>query len=31
MVVDAMLGKLAAAANPFRPGRQMVERPLDIL
>src|SRR5579859_7363251 len=31
MVVDAMLGRLAAESNPFRPQREMVERPLDIL
>ncbi|HEY1292393.1 MAG TPA: FAD-dependent oxidoreductase [Chloroflexota bacterium] len=31
MVVDAMLGRLAQEANPFRPQRRMVERPLDIL
>jgi sarcosine oxidase subunit beta len=31
MVVDAMLGRLTAEANPFRPDRQMVPRPLDIL
>jgi sarcosine oxidase subunit beta len=31
IVVDAMLGRLPAAANPFRPQREMVERPLDIL
>jgi sarcosine oxidase subunit beta len=31
LVVDAMLGRLAAKANPFRPQRTMVERPLDIL
>ncbi|MBV9175041.1 MAG: FAD-binding oxidoreductase [Chloroflexi bacterium] len=31
MVVDAMLGRLAAADNPFDPQRTVVERPLDIL
>jgi glycine/D-amino acid oxidase-like deaminating enzyme len=31
IVVDAMLGRLAASDNPFRPQREMVERPLDIL
>jgi glycine/D-amino acid oxidase-like deaminating enzyme len=31
MVVDAMLGRLAPEANPFRPQRTMLERPLDIL
>jgi glycine/D-amino acid oxidase-like deaminating enzyme len=31
MVVDAMLGRLPATENPFRPQREMVERPLDIL
>jgi glycine/D-amino acid oxidase-like deaminating enzyme len=31
LVVDALLGRLAAEANPFRPQRRMVERPLDIL
>jgi sarcosine oxidase subunit beta len=31
LVVDALLGQLAADANPFRPDRPMVDRPLDIL
>jgi glycine/D-amino acid oxidase-like deaminating enzyme len=31
MAVDAMLGRLAPEANPFRPQREMVERALDIL
>jgi sarcosine oxidase, subunit beta len=31
LVVDAMLGHLSPQANPFRPQRTMVERPLDIL
>jgi glycine/D-amino acid oxidase-like deaminating enzyme len=31
LVVDALLGRLAASENPFRPQRVMVERPLDIL
>jgi glycine/D-amino acid oxidase-like deaminating enzyme len=31
LAVDAMLGRVAADANPFRPQRTMVERPLDIL
>jgi sarcosine oxidase subunit beta len=31
LVVDALLGRVAAEANPFRPQRVMVERPLDIL
>jgi glycine/D-amino acid oxidase-like deaminating enzyme len=31
IVVDTLLGRLSAAANPFRPDRPMVERPLDIL
>lgn len=31
MTVDAMLGRLPRAANPFHPQRRMVERPLDIL
>jgi sarcosine oxidase subunit beta len=31
IVVDTLLGRLAADANPFHPGRPMVERPLDIL
>jgi sarcosine oxidase subunit beta len=30
-VVDALVGRLEAAANPFDPQREMVERPLDIL
>jgi glycine/D-amino acid oxidase-like deaminating enzyme len=31
LVVDAMLGRVGAADNPFRPQREMVERALDIL
>jgi sarcosine oxidase subunit beta len=31
MTVDAMLGRLPIEANPFRPQRTMIERPLDIL
>ncbi len=31
IVVDALLGRLQAEDNPFRPQRTMVERPLDIL
>ncbi|MBV9324477.1 MAG: FAD-binding oxidoreductase [Chloroflexi bacterium] len=31
LTVDAMLGQVRAEANPFRPQRTMVERPLDIL
>lgn len=31
LAVEAMLGRVAAAANPFRPQRTMLERPLDIL
>ena len=31
MVVDAILGRIGPEANPFRPQREMVERPLDIL
>jgi len=31
IVVDTVLGRLAATDNPFRPDREMVERPLDIL
>src|SRR5205085_9029398 len=31
IVVDAMLGRLPAPSNPFRPQREMIERPLDIL
>jgi sarcosine oxidase, subunit beta len=31
MVVDALLARLPAQSNPFRPQREMVERPLDIL
>ena len=30
-VIDALLGRVAAEENPFRPDREMVERPLDIL
>ena len=31
LVVDAMLGRVAAESNAFRPQRTMIERPLDIL
>ena len=31
MTVDTMLGRLPPTANPFRPQRPMIERPLDIL
>jgi glycine/D-amino acid oxidase-like deaminating enzyme len=31
LAVDAMLGRIAPDANPFRPQREMLERPLDIL
>ena len=31
LVVDCMLGRQPPEANPFRPQRAMVERPLDIL
>ena len=31
LAVDAMLGRIPPQANPFRPQREMVERPLDIL
>jgi sarcosine oxidase subunit beta len=31
LVVDAMLGRQPPEDNPFRPQREMVERPLDIL
>ncbi len=31
LVVDTMLGRIATEANPFRPQREMIERPLDIL
>jgi glycine/D-amino acid oxidase-like deaminating enzyme len=31
LTVDAMLGRVAAERNPFRPQRAMLERPLDIL
>ena len=31
IVVDTLLGRIAPADNPFRPQREMVERPLDIL
>ncbi len=31
LVVDALLGRVQAADNPFRPQRTMLERPLDIL
>jgi glycine/D-amino acid oxidase-like deaminating enzyme len=31
LAVDAMLGRVVPEANPFRPQREMLERPLDIL
>jgi glycine/D-amino acid oxidase-like deaminating enzyme len=31
LVVDALLDRVATPANPFRPQREMIERPLDIL
>jgi glycine/D-amino acid oxidase-like deaminating enzyme len=31
LVVEALLGRVQAADNPFRPQRTMLERPLDIL
>jgi sarcosine oxidase subunit beta len=31
LVVDALLGRVPVDDNPFRPQREMVERPLDIL
>lgn len=31
LTVDALLGRLSPAENPFRPQREMLERPLDIL
>lgn len=31
LTIDALLGKVSPADNPFRPGREIVERPLDIL
>jgi glycine/D-amino acid oxidase-like deaminating enzyme len=31
LTVDALLGRLPPEANPFRPEREMVDRPLDIL
>jgi sarcosine oxidase subunit beta len=31
LVVDTLLGRLSQADNPFRPQREMVERPLDVL
>jgi glycine/D-amino acid oxidase-like deaminating enzyme len=31
LVVDTLLGRVKADANPFRPQRVMLERPLDIL
>jgi sarcosine oxidase subunit beta len=31
LAVEAMLGRITPEANPFRPQRQMIERPLDIL
>lgn len=31
LVMDTLLGRLTPEANPFRPDRPMVERPLDIL
>jgi hypothetical protein len=31
LAIDAMLGRVRPADNPFRPDREVVERPLDIL
>ena len=31
LTIDALLGKVTPAENPFRPDREIVERPLDIL
>jgi hypothetical protein len=31
LMVDTLLGRVPPEANPFRPDRPMVERPLDIL
>ena len=31
LAVDAMLGRVSPAENPFRVDRAMVERPLDVL
>jgi hypothetical protein len=31
LTIDALLGRVAAEDNPFRPDREIVERPLDIL
>ena len=31
LAIDAMLGKVSPSENPFRPDREIVERPLDIL
>jgi sarcosine oxidase subunit beta len=31
LAVDALLGRLPAAQNPFRPDREMIARPLDVL
>jgi hypothetical protein len=31
IVVDSMLGRMPSEANSFRPQREMIERPLDIL
>jgi glycine/D-amino acid oxidase-like deaminating enzyme len=31
LAIDAMLGRVDADQNPFRPQREMIERPLDIL
>ena len=31
LTIDALLGKVSPAENPFRPDREIVERPLDIL
>ena len=31
LAVDSLLGRIEPEANPFRPQRPMVERPLDIL
>ena len=31
LTIDALLGRVSPDANPFRPDREIVERPLDIL
>jgi glycine/D-amino acid oxidase-like deaminating enzyme len=31
LVVDTLVGRLSGSHNPFRPQRDMVERPLDVL